>query len=764
MTAIIAFLFAAGDSFADSGNAVALIRTKLTHELSQTALAARDVDILHVYRDGRADLAVTAAQLEWIRSTGALVQVLERSELAAPSALDQNLGLYHTYAEMEAMLDSLAGANPALCKIDTMGASIEDRVIRAIKISDNAAVDESEPELLIMGNHHAREIMSVELPLLFAKYLLANYGTDTLVTRLVNTREIWIAPMINPDGHVYVELNHSEPWYNWWRKNRRLNIDSSYGVDLNRNYSYKWGYDNVGSSPTPSSLIYRGTAAFSEPETRAVRDFCAQRQFAVAVSYHSYGELILYPWSYAPLYTIDHWTFSALGDSLSQGNNYLAGNTAMGAIYLTNGGSDDWFYGDVATKNRVLGYTVEMNTYAEGGFGPPESLIQPTFNKLLGLNLTILRFADNPQRAIGPRSPALNPVTMLNPPNYEISWSPGSPPDPNPVVGYELRELWNLTGVADSYETEDMLWVPNGFTLSSVRAKDGYSSYYSGRGDNLHRTLSMLNIYPNWLGGTLSCWLWYSIENNYDYAYLEASTDDGLTWRTVSGNRTTNYNPYGANRGNGITGNSGAWVNATFNVGQYIMCEEDCNILLRFAYITDEATSTEGIYVDLVSPTPRCDRDTVLASSYQGTTFHRWPAEVGSFVYWVQAFDAEGHASHRSNIVTHTVDALTPVGAPPLRSALAQNFPNPFNPVTTIRFSVGAEEAAGGRTVPVRLGLYDASGRRVALLADRLMAPGEYSIVWDGLGEGDRRLASGLYFARLSVGNRLFARKTILLR
>jgi hypothetical protein len=353
---------------------------------------------------------------------------------------------------------------------------------------------------------------------------------------------------------------------------------------------------------------------------------------------------------------------------------------------------------------------------------------------------------------------------MLNPPNYEISWSPGAPPDPNPTIGYELRELKNLTGVIDSVEAGDTLWVSDGFTLSTTRVKAGLRSYYSGRGDNLHRTLSMREIYASWLGPTLSCWLWYSIEYGYDYAYLEASTDDGLTWRTVPGNRTTNSNPYGNNRGNGITGNSGAWVYATFDVGQFIGCEEDCNILLRFTYITDEATSTEGIYVDLVSPTPACDRDTVLASGYPGTIFHRWPGEVGSFVYWVQAFDADGHASHRSNIVTHTVDVLTPADAPPLRSALAQNIPNPFNPMTTIRFTVGAEEAAGVATVPVRLGLFDVSGRRVATLVDRPMAPGQYSVAWDGLGEGGGKLASGIYFAQLTIGRRAFAKKMVLVR
>ncbi len=100
-----------------------------------------------------------------------------------------------------------------------------------------------------MGNHHARELMSVDVPLKFAEYLLTNYGIIPEVTDMVDSREIYIAPMINPDGHVYVEQNHTGDSDYWWRKNRRDNLDSSFGVDLNRNYGYQWGFDDVGSSP-----------------------------------------------------------------------------------------------------------------------------------------------------------------------------------------------------------------------------------------------------------------------------------------------------------------------------------------------------------------------------------------------------------------------------------------------------------------------------------------------------------------------------------
>jgi hypothetical protein len=762
--AIAAFiLITAQESYCDAGAATALVRTKITRELTQKELVEQGIDILHVYRDGRADLAVTDEQLAWLVSKRAAVSILEWAASAIALDLDQNLGEYHTYAEMETELNALAAAYPSLTHIDTMGTSIEGRVIRAIKISDNAAINESEPEVFIMGNNHARELMSVEVPLLLAKYLLENYGIKASVTSLVNEREIWIAPMINPDGHVYVELNHAGASYNWWRKNRRLNAGGSYGVDLNRNYGYMWGYDNVGSSPTPSSAVYRGTAPFSEPETQAVRDFCAQHSFVIDLSYHSYGELILYPWGYAPVFTGEQELYVALGDSLKRGNNYLAGNTATGAIYLTNGGSDDWAYGDTQTKNKIYSFTVELNSLAEGGFSPPESLIQPTFAKVLDLNLALIRFADNPYRVLGPWAPIMNEIATLNPPNYEISWTGSQPADPNPALSYELTEIKNLTMVTDSCELGDALWTPGGFVLTSARAAVGSYSFYSGRGDGLNQTLAMTNIVPMWFNQTLTCRLWYDIEQNWDYAYLEGSTDQGATWITVPGNRTTNYNPNGTNRGNGITGVSGGWVAATFDLRNLFVSETGF-ILLRFSYITDSAVNNEGIYIDLVEPTSRPDRSTVLASNGPNTWFHRWPSELGTFVYYVRAFDAEGHAGKRSDLAVQLVDDLSAATLPALRTGLAQNFPNPFNPSTSIAFSVGDEDTRGARTAPVSLSIYDVAGRRVAALVERDMAPGTYSFVWDGLGVNGKPLASGVYFARLTVRNRAFTEKMVLLK
>jgi hypothetical protein len=758
-----AVLLLASSALSAAGEVTALVRVRLGKGLDQRALVERGVDILAVRPDGLADLAVTDEQLAWISSFGIGATVLERASLAAPAEIDANLGAYYTYAEMQASLDSLAARFPVCARIDTIGTSLEGRLIRAIKISDNAAVDEDEPEIFIFGCLHARELMSVDVPMRLATYLLENCE-DPRVAAIVDNREIWIAPMINPDGHVYVQANHGGASYTWWRKNRRLNGDGSYGVDLNRNFGYQWGYDNVGSSPTPSSLVYRGTAPFSEPETRAVRDFCASREFTMNLSYHSYGELILYPWDYAALFTEDQDLFAALGDSLASGNGYLPGNPATGAIYFTNGGSDDWMYGEVAAKNRIYSFTIELNTYEEGGFAPPESLILPTFNKVLDLNLRLLEYADNPHRVLGPREPVMNEIAELNPPAYEISWRPYEGPDPNPAVSYELVEYRNLRGVADSCEAGDTLWTPKGFVLSTARAHAGLSSWYSGRGDGMHNTLAMTTVYPGWYPATLGCWVWYNIESNWDYAYLETSADQGTTWKTAPGNRTTNYDPNGANRGNGITGSSGGWAYATFDLSEALL-EGIGFILIRFAYETDVSVNNEGFYVDLIDPTVTFDARAVLAGALAETSYHRWPTELGTYLYQVRGIDAEGDRGRWSDFASHVVDDLSgTLPQPPAASSLAQNWPNPFNPSTTISFTVGAEEAGGLGAAPVRLALYDIAGRLVAVLVDRSMAPGAHTAVWNGRAAGGRPVAAGVYVARLEVGGKSFARKLVLVR
>lgn len=351
------------------------------------ALHQMGLDIAARVSPSAIQVVVSEQELDQLRQAGWQVKVVNDDLVARfrdQVNVDGDLGAYHTYSEMLSAMQQIASSYPNLAKLVDIGDGWEktqglaDRDIWALKISDTPDVEESEePDILIMGCHHARELITVEIPLALAAVLTSAYQSSPFIQNLVDQSEIWIVPMVNPDGHAYVETD--DPM---WRKNRNTNGDSPIymqGVDLNRNYGYQWGYDNYGSSPYPQAEDYRGTAAFSEPETQAIRDLAESHDFVISLSYHSYGDLFLFPWGYISQDTPDHSLFNLLGYIYTLQNHYTFGNVNDGIIYETNGDSDDWMYGEQQTKNKTLGITVEVGHQ----FQPPSSQIP----QLVGENL-----------------------------------------------------------------------------------------------------------------------------------------------------------------------------------------------------------------------------------------------------------------------------------------------------------------------------------------------------------------------------------------
>jgi hypothetical protein len=253
-----------------------------------------------------------------------------------------------------------AAAYPAIAQYSVIGKSWEGRDIGCLKISDNVKKDEDEPESIFMGAHHAREWISVEIPIALMNTLLKGYNKDDKITSLVNTREIFIVPVVNPDG-----LYYSQTQYKMWRKNRRKNQGTSnMGVDLNRNYGYQWG--NVGASSSPYSDTYHGPSAFSEPEAQAMRDFEKKRNFVTSVSYHSYGQLILYPYGYGyDIYNPEEDIFKKMSKEMAKFTKYRPQNSAE--LYPAMGDHDDYAYGD----QNIMAFTFELGRQ----FVPSESLV-----------------------------------------------------------------------------------------------------------------------------------------------------------------------------------------------------------------------------------------------------------------------------------------------------------------------------------------------------------------------------------------------------
>ena len=316
---------------------------------------------------------------------------------AAPAGGGIN-GAYHSYKELETDMLALQQKFPGLAKVFDIGDSLEKRNLYALKISANVAFDEDEAEVLFLGCHHAREWISVEVPFLFGKYLLENYATDPEAKRLVDRSEVWIVPLVNPDG-----LEYTIHVYRYWRKNRRDNKDGTYGVDINRNYGYKWGVSNNGSSPDPRSEIYRGLQAFSEPETQAIRDFFLKKNFQGMVSYHSFSQTIMYPWGYTTVIPDQEPVLRDIAAGMAalirevNGRAYSFGPAGQ-TLYLTNGDAVDWTFGTSA----IPSYTIELPPVDEmsGGFFNSEADIQSIFKENLP---AMLYFVDRFIREYSPR-------------------------------------------------------------------------------------------------------------------------------------------------------------------------------------------------------------------------------------------------------------------------------------------------------------------------------------------------------------------------
>ena len=255
-----------------------------------------------------------------------------------------------------------------------IGQSIEGRDIWAFKISDNPNIDEDEPEVLYTSLIHAREPLSMMSLFYFTQKLAEGYNTDDELTYLVNNREMWFVPVINPDGYVYNEFIEPSGG-GMHRKNRKdtnCGNGTGRGIDLNRNFGFGWGADNIGSSSDPCSEVYRGDSPFSEPETEAVRDFILNHDFKNVLHYHSYSNLYIHAFgdgSYPE--EPDLTTHREIGLEMARHNGYYVGTGLDGIGYTVNGDAVDWSYGD----QGLIAYVPEVGSYSQG-FWPSEDEVE----------------------------------------------------------------------------------------------------------------------------------------------------------------------------------------------------------------------------------------------------------------------------------------------------------------------------------------------------------------------------------------------------
>jgi carboxypeptidase T len=356
-------------------------------------------------------VTATAREVKAIRGLGLRVESIVTTESAPAggvSTLDfpSKDAAYHNYAEMNAEVNAIVAKYPAIARKTVIGKSYQGRDIVAVKISDNVGTDENEPEVLYDAEHHAREHLTVEMAVYLLHLFTDNYATDTRIKNVVNSREIWIIPQVNPDGSEY---DISTGSYKSWRKNRQPNAGSAnIGADLNRNYGYKWGCCG-GSSGSTGSETYRGPSAFSAPETQVVRDFVNGRvvggvqQIKAAMDFHTYSELVLWPFGYTGAATAtgmnadQNKTFSTLGKQMAATNGYTPEQSSD--LYVTDGDLLDWLWG----THKIFAYTFEMypTSSSGGGFYPPASVIARETSRNKAAALLLAENADCPYKVIG---------------------------------------------------------------------------------------------------------------------------------------------------------------------------------------------------------------------------------------------------------------------------------------------------------------------------------------------------------------------------
>ena len=313
---------------------------------------------------------------------------------------------------IKAQLNKIKATYPHICQLKTIGHSGQKRPMLAMRLT-NEKIKGEKPQVLFLATHHAREWVATQMAMRLIKYLTTNFGSNSRVTNLLNTTEVWVIPVGNPDGYQYTFTNER-----LWRKNLRDNdgdgeVTIADGVDLNRNFASHWGYDDEGSSPIISSGTYRGIAPNSEPETQAVVNFIKQNNFKFIISYHTHGNLILYPWGWQvktaslddPIFVAQAGTDSnpAIYDSLA-GEGYDPG---VGAdLYITNGDFTDWTYGSMG----IPSHTVEFTTGYDFRFPDDETMVQTVFEDSLEFAMSVAESALDPAHPVSPVGIAIGDV------------------------------------------------------------------------------------------------------------------------------------------------------------------------------------------------------------------------------------------------------------------------------------------------------------------------------------------------------------------
>ncbi|MCI0449555.1 MAG: T9SS type A sorting domain-containing protein [Chlorobi bacterium] len=667
-----------------------------------------------------------------------------------------SMGGYLTFTEVVAKLDSMRQEYPQfISQKFSIGTTYENRTIWAVRVTKNPDAPTGKPEVLYHALIHAREPESMETQVYYMYWLFENYNTDPIARYILNNREIYWVPVYNADGYVWNQTTNPNGG-GMWRANRHFTSGNCGPVDPNRNYGiYQfWNSPNGGSSTNEcsgGSGTYRGTSPFSELETQAMRNFVNSRNIKTCFGAHTYGNLLIKPWAWSdPNVTPDDNMFNQFLADMSATNGYTTGTPSQTVGYYVRGGSDDWYYND-SGHSKIFGITPETGT----SFWPPQSQIIPLAQVMLFSNQYMSLIAGpyvNPisrtfnQQTYNPGQSGTYRVVFRNKgvmaaSNVKVIWTPGSSNVTIPTQQFNYATLasfatdssiFNFTisnsapnncGIPTTltikldtttiYTANVYILVgtgivvlnDNGSTFNNWTATGPWDittsqfnsppssftdSPTGNYGNNINVSMTLTN--PINVSANpvvyLSFFHKYTTEAGYDFCYVEVSSNNGSNWSTVA-----QYD-----------GTLSTWTEQVFDITQY--ANGSTQMKIRFRLQTDPSLTFDGWYVDDIKVTNYCGTLVGISGNSQ---------LPGTF-------------------------------------ALAQNFPNPFNPGTVIKYQLPKESL-------VKITIYDVLGKNVATLINEKKNAGYHQVEFNASG-----LASGLYLYKIEAGSFTDVKKMMLIK
>ena len=723
------------------------------------------MDIMSV-RGGVAEIAAIPSEVDVLWANGFRpTVVLPRMIDAVASLAREDRGEYHSYTELTADMAAWAAAYPSITQLISIGNSFEGREIWALKISDNPGVQESEPEIQWIGAHHGDETISVEVCYYMAEYLLENYGTDPQVTWLVDEREIWIIPMLNPDGHT---------------AGSRYNAQ---GTDLNRNYLCPCGCNS-------------GTA-FSAPESRALRDWNARMNPVTSLTFHSGAVYVNYLWDYTYDPTPDEPMLITLSNAYGAYSGLPVTNGAD--WYIVHGSCQDWCYdarGEIDT-------TIELSVTKD----PPASSIDPIVADNIPAMLHQARMSGRGIRGLVTDADTGDPLyaTISIP---EIGKDVYTDPDVGDyhrmvesgtytvvcnVAGFPTQTEYNVSASLDTFvvvnfEFEVERGTVNGYVrdteLSPIAATVALTDLYgySDASDPVTGYYEIVNV-PVGTHDLLASQPGYSSEERtgvsvadgmttsedfaLEQAYFFDDIESGTSeWTGVWGTTSTHAHSPSISMTDSPGENYPNSATTTMELNSGLDLSESTTASLVFWHrydtesgydycLVEVSTNGGGSWAQVASYSgllSNWTEVTIDLDSYVGTSDFKVRFVLESDG-WVQK---DGWYVDDVHVFADQPTGVDDGGAP--LELLVGNYPNPFNPTTSVRYTVP-------RAGPVNLTVYDVSGRLVRTLVETASHDaGRHSISWDGRDENGAEVATGVYFARLSVDSQSASGKMVLLK